>query len=58
MDTDSGLQVSQAVRVVVWRATDGVHVAPKGARVGALTVEAILVAIDGTTDLGAWLTGK
>lgn len=58
LDTDSGLQVSQAVRVVVWRAADGVHVAPKGARVGALTVEAILVAIDGSTDLGAWLTGK
>lgn len=58
MDTDGSLQVSQAVRVVVWRAPDGVHVAPKGTRVGALTVEAVLVAIDGATDLGAWLTGK
>jgi hypothetical protein len=58
MDTDSELQVSQAVRVVVWRAADGVHVAPKGSRVGALTVEALLVAIDGSTDLGAWLKGK
>jgi hypothetical protein len=58
LDTDGGLQVTQAVRVVVWRAADGVHVAPKGARVGALTVEAVLVAIDGSTDLGAWLTGK
>jgi hypothetical protein len=58
IDTDGGLQVTQAVRVVVWRAADGVHVAPKGARVGALTVEAVLVAVDGSTDLGAWLTGK
>jgi hypothetical protein len=58
LDPDTELQVSQAVRVVVWRAIDGVHIAPKGARVGALTVEAVLVAIDGSTDLGAWLKGK
>jgi hypothetical protein len=58
-EAEGGLQVSQAVRVVIWRSPDGnVHVAAKGTRVGALTVEAILVAVDGATNLGAWLTGK
>jgi hypothetical protein len=50
---------SQAVRVLVWRTADGVvHVAPHGTRVSAITVDAMLVAIDPDADLAAWLSGK
>jgi hypothetical protein len=49
---------TQAVRVVVWRAADGVHVAPHGTTVSAISVDAMLVALDPTADLFAWLKGK
>jgi hypothetical protein len=52
------LRPSQALRVVVWRAADGVHVAPAGTRVGAITVEAVLVALDPAADLASWLSNK
>ena len=52
------LVTSQAVRVVVWRAADGVHVAPAGTQVAAIGVEAILVALDPVADLAAWLSNK
>ncbi|HEX8796838.1 MAG TPA: hypothetical protein VF765_38065, partial [Polyangiaceae bacterium] len=56
---DPSIRHSQAVRVVVWRAPDGsVHVAPQGTRVAAITVDAVLVALDPSADLTAWLTGK
>ena len=53
-----GIKSSQAVRVVVWRAADGVHVAPAGTTVAAISVEAFLVAIDPSADLTAWLSNK
>lgn len=49
---------SQAVRVVVWRDNEGVRVAPLGTKVSAIAVEAVLVALDPTADLAAWLTKK
>jgi hypothetical protein len=49
------LQSSQAIRVVVWRSADGVHVAPFGTQVNAISVEAMLVALDPSADLAAWL---
>jgi hypothetical protein len=52
------VRAAQAVRVVVWRAADGVHVAPQGTRVAAISVDAMLVALDPTADLAAWLTKK
>ena len=52
------LVMSQAVRVVVWRGADGVHVAPAGTQVAAIGVEAILVAMDPVADLAAWLSNK
>jgi hypothetical protein len=52
------LVMSQAVRVVVWRGADGVHVAPAGTQVTAIGVEAILVALDPVADLAAWLSNK
>jgi hypothetical protein len=52
------LVMSQAVRVVVWRGPDGVHVAPAGTQVAAIGVEAILVATDPVADLAAWLSNK
>ena len=55
---DPALRPSQAVRVVVWRASDGVHVAPQGTRVAAISVDAILVALDPLADLSGWLTDK
>ncbi len=51
------LRASQAVRVVVWRGPDGVHVAPAGTTVSAITVDALLVALDPGADLAAWLKG-
>ena len=53
-----GLLASQAIRVVVWRGADGVHVAPHGTRVAAITVDAMLVGLDPDADLAAWLSGK
>jgi hypothetical protein len=55
---DPMLRPSQAMRVVVWRAVDGVHVAPQGTRVAAISVDAVLVALDPGTDLAAWLSGS
>jgi hypothetical protein len=52
------MKTSQAVRVVVWRTADGVHVAPAGTTVSAISVEALLVALDPGADLAAWLTNK
>ena len=51
-------RASQAVRVVVWRAPDGVHVAPHGTMVSAISVDAMLVALDPSADLSAWLSNK
>lgn len=53
-----GLRPSQAVRVVVWRTADGVHVAPHGTVVNAISVDAMLVALDPSADLSAWLSNK
>jgi hypothetical protein len=55
---DPVLRPSQALRVVVWRAVDGVHVAPQGTRVAAISVDALLVALDPGADLAAWLSGS
>ena len=52
------MHTSQAVRVLVWRTAEGVHVAPAGTAVSAIAVEAVLVALDPTADLAAWLTSK
>lgn len=52
------LVMSQAVRVIVWREADGVHVAPAGTQVTAISVEAVLVAMDPGADLAAWLSNK
>lgn len=53
---DPGIMTSQAVRVVVWRDANGVHVAPAGTVVSAITVEAVLVALEPHADLTAWLS--
>lgn len=58
VEAASGLRVSQAVRVVVWSDGAGVHVAPAGTTVTAITVEALLVAVDPSADLSAWLSKK
>jgi hypothetical protein len=58
VSSDPALRPSQAIRVVVWRAADGVHVAPQGTRVAAISVDAVLVALDPSADLAAWLSGK
>jgi hypothetical protein len=55
---DPGITTSQAVRVVVWRDGSGVHVAPAGTVVSAITVDAVLVALEPSADLTAWLTQK
>ncbi|MBX3260646.1 MAG: hypothetical protein KF782_13215 [Labilithrix sp.] len=55
---DPGIVTSQAVRVVVWRDAHGVHVAPAGTVVSAITVDAVLVALEPNADLTAWLTQK
>lgn len=49
---------SQAIRVVLWKDASGVHVAPVGTVVNAIGVEAMLVALDPTADLNAWLESK
>jgi hypothetical protein len=55
---DPALLTSQAVRVVVWRDASGVHVAPAGTVVSAITVEAVLVALEPNADLTAWLSQR
>jgi hypothetical protein len=56
--TEPALKAAQAVRVVVWRSADGVHVAPHGTTVSAISLDAMLVALDPSADLAAWLTKK
>lgn len=53
---DPGIVTTQAVRVIVWRDNNGVHVAPAGTVVSAITVDAVLVALEPNTDLTAWLS--
>jgi hypothetical protein len=56
---ETPLRAAQAIRVVVWRTPDGgVRVAPHGTHVAAITVDAVLVALDPSADLAAWLSGK
>jgi len=55
---DPALRPCQAMRVIVWRAADGVHVAPHGTHVAAIAVDALLVAMDPSADLAAWLSKK
>jgi hypothetical protein len=55
---DSSLRAAQAIRVIVWRTHEGVRVAPQGTRVAAITIDAVLVALDPSADLAAWLSGK
>jgi hypothetical protein len=55
---EPSMRPSQAMRVIVWRAADGVHVAPHGTHVSAIAVDAVLVALDPTADLAAWLSKK
>jgi len=55
----SGPRPSQAIRVVLYRAADGsLRVAPAGTEVSAVTVEAMLVAMDPEVELRTWLTSK
>jgi hypothetical protein len=42
----------------VWRDAGGVHVAPAGTVVSAITVDAILVALEPHADLTAWLSKR
>jgi hypothetical protein len=55
---DEEIRTSQAVRVVVWRDGNGVHVAPAGTVVSAITVDAMLVALEPGADLTAWLSRR
>jgi len=55
----SGPRPTQAVRVVLYRAADGtLRVAAAGTEVSAVTVEAMLVAMDPEVDLRTWLASK
>jgi hypothetical protein len=56
--TQTPLRPSQAMRVVLWRQGDTVRVAPWGTAVSAITLDAMLVALDATADLAAWLGKK
>jgi hypothetical protein len=49
------LVTSQAVRVVLWRDANGVHIAPAGTPVAALAIDAMVVALDPDADVAAWL---
>jgi hypothetical protein len=55
---DPGIQTSQAVRVVVWRDGSGVHIAPAGTIVSSITIDAVLVALEPSADLTAWLSQR
>ena len=55
---DPEIQTSQAVRVVVWRDGNGVHVAPAGTRVSSITIDAVLVVLEPSADLTAWLSQR
>jgi hypothetical protein len=54
-EPSSNIVATQAVRVIVWRDAEGVHVAPAGTIVSAITVDAMLVAMDPSADLSMWL---
>jgi hypothetical protein len=55
VQAQAAAKANQALRVVVWRGPDGqVRVAPHGTKVSAITVEAMLVALEPGTDLLAW----
>ena len=55
---DPEIQTSQAVRVVVWRDGTGVHIAPAGTVVQAMTIDAVLVVLEPSADLTAWLSQR
>jgi len=55
---DPEIQTSQAVRVVVWRDGTGVHVAPAGTVVSSITIDAVLVVLEPSADLTAWLSQR
>lgn len=55
---DPAIQTSQAVRVVVWRDGNGVHVAPAGTVVSSITIDAVLVVLEPSADLTAWLSQR
>jgi len=55
---DPAIQTTQAVRVVVWRDANGVHVAPAGTIVSAITIDAVLVVLEEGADLTAWLSQR
>jgi len=55
---DPHIQTSQAVRVLVWRDANGVHLAPAGTVVSAITIDAVLVALEPSADLTAWLSKR
>jgi hypothetical protein len=55
---DPGIQTTQAVRVVVWRDANGVHVAPAGTVVSAIKIDAVLVVLEQGADLTAWLSQR
>lgn len=52
------LATSQAVRVVLWHDAAGVHVAPAGTVVSAITIDAMLVALSPDADLASWLAPR
>jgi hypothetical protein len=55
---DPEIQTSQAVRVVVWRDGHGVHIAPAGTVVSSITIDAVLVVLEPSADLTAWLSQR
>jgi hypothetical protein len=55
---DPEIQTSQAVRVVVWRDGTGVHIAPAGTVVSSITIDAVLVVLEPSADLTAWLSQR
>ena len=55
---DPEIQTTQAVRVIVWRDANGVHVAPAGTVVSAIKIDAVLVVLDEGADLTAWLSQR
>jgi len=55
---DPKVRTSQAARVIVWRDGAGVHVAPAGTVVSAITIDAVLVALEPEANLTAWLSPR
>lgn len=49
------IATTQAVRCVLWKDANGVHVAPQGTRVSAISVDVMVVALDPSADIRAWL---